>query len=62
METELKSLKIDRSARRQNDGNPAIKWIVIAVIVLVVLAAAAFAYKKATAAGMGSGRSMPPSP
>jgi HlyD family secretion protein len=50
METELKSLKIDRSARRQNEGNPAIKWIVIAVIVVVVLAAGIFAYQKATAA------------
>lgn len=50
METELKSLKIDRSARRQNEGNAAIKWIVIAVIVLVVVAAGAFAYKKANAA------------
>lgn len=50
METELRSLKIDRSARRQNDGNPAVKWIVIAIIVLAVLAVGAFAYKKATAA------------
>src|SRR6478609_12206109 len=50
MDTELRSLKIDRSARRQSDGNPAIKWIVIAVIVLVVVAAGVFAYMKATAA------------
>jgi HlyD family secretion protein len=49
METELKSLRIERSARRQKDSNPALKRIVIGVLVAVVAGVAAFAYAKMTA-------------
>jgi HlyD family secretion protein len=50
METELSSLRIDKTERRSNDSNPVVKWIVIAVVLIIVLAGAAFAYKKLTAA------------
>lgn len=50
METELKSLKIERSAKRRSDSNPAVKWVVIGVVAAVVLAAATIAYRKLTAA------------
>lgn len=50
METELSSLRIDKTERRSNDSNPFVKWIVIAVVLIVVLAGAAFAYKRLTAA------------
>jgi HlyD family secretion protein len=50
METELSSLRIDKTERRSNDSNPLVRWIVIAVVLIVVLAGAAFAYQKLTAA------------
>lgn len=50
METELKSLRIDKASRPPVNSNPAVKWIVIGVILLAVIAAGAFAYQKATAA------------
>src|SRR4051794_11851389 len=50
MEAELKSLKIERSAKRRSDSNPAVKWVVIGVLLVAVLAAAALAYRKLTAA------------
>jgi HlyD family secretion protein len=50
MDSELKSLRIDRSARRANDSNVGVKWIAIAVCVLILCAGAAIAYEKATAA------------
>ncbi|HXE10904.1 MAG TPA: efflux RND transporter periplasmic adaptor subunit [Bryobacteraceae bacterium] len=50
METELSSLRIDKTERRSNDSNPFVKWIVIAVVLIVVVGGAAFAYKKLTAA------------
>jgi HlyD family secretion protein len=50
MQTDLHSLKIDRTARRPaSDTNPLVKWGVIAVVVIAGLAAAGFAYKKLTA-------------
>jgi HlyD family secretion protein len=50
METELKSLRIDKTSRQPANSNPAVKWIVIGVVLLAVIAAGAFAYQKATAA------------
>jgi HlyD family secretion protein len=50
MDTELKSLRIDRTARRTNDSNPIVKWIVIGAILLVFCVAGAVAYQKLTAA------------
>jgi HlyD family secretion protein len=50
METELKSLRIDKTDRPPANSNPAVKWIVIGVILLAVIAVGAFAYQKATAA------------
>jgi len=50
MQTDLHSLKIDRTARRPaSDSNPAVKWIVTAVIVIAALSGVAFGYKKLTA-------------
>ncbi|HEX6544685.1 MAG TPA: efflux RND transporter periplasmic adaptor subunit [Bryobacteraceae bacterium] len=50
METELSSLRIDKTERRSNDSNPFVKWIVIVVVLIVVLAGATVTYKKLTAA------------
>ena len=50
METELKSLRIDRSNRTSSKSPPIVRYAVIAVICLLVLAGAFFAYQKATAA------------
>lgn len=50
MDTELKNLRIDRTARRANDSKPAVKWIVIAVCALILLGAGTAVYKKLTAA------------
>lgn len=50
METELKSLRIERSARRSKEGNPLIKWAVIGALALIIAVAGVVAYKKATAA------------
>ena len=50
MQTDLHSLKIDRSSRRQaSASNPLVKWIVFAAIVIAALSGVAFAYKKLTA-------------
>ena len=49
METDLHSLKIDRSARRAPDSSPAKRWIVTALVAVIVLAGAAFAYRAVTA-------------
>jgi len=49
METELQHLKIDRSARPTRESNPAIKWIVIAVLLAAVAGAATLVYRKLTA-------------
>lgn len=50
METELKSLRIERTERRSREGNPLVKWGVIGALVIAIAAAGLFAYAKATAA------------
>lgn len=50
METELKSLRIERSDRRAREANPLVKWLVIAVLVIAVAFAGLFVYAKLTAA------------
>lgn len=49
MDAELKSLRIDRSARRENKSNPIVKWLVIAGAVLALGGAASFVYAKLNA-------------
>ena len=50
MQTDLHSLKIDRTSRRPaSASNPLVKWIVIAVIVIAALSGVALGYKKLTA-------------
>jgi HlyD family secretion protein len=49
MDTELKSLRIDRTARRAKEPKPVVRYVVIGVIVAAVAAGALFAYGKATA-------------
>ncbi len=50
METELKSLQIDRSARRPRESRPLGKIIAIAIICVIAAAAGLFAYQKLNAA------------
>lgn len=50
METELKSLRIDRSRRSSPSSAPIVRYAIIAVICLVVLFVGIFAYQKVTAA------------
>jgi HlyD family secretion protein len=50
METELKSLKIDRSARHERESGPVLKLVIIAIIVALAAIAAVFAYNKLNAA------------
>ncbi len=50
METELKSLRIDRSARRPRETKSAGRWITLLVAVVIVAAAALVAYQKLNAA------------
>lgn len=50
MDTELSSLRIDKTHRRSNDSNPLVKWGLLALVAAVVLAGAVVVYKKATAA------------
>jgi HlyD family secretion protein len=49
METELKSLKIDRSARHERESGPVLKLVIIAVIVALAAMGAVFAYNKLNA-------------
>ncbi|MGA7415790.1 MAG: hypothetical protein WBW33_35290, partial [Bryobacteraceae bacterium] len=50
MQTDLHSLKIDRTSRRPaSASNPLVKWIVIAAIVIAALSGVAWGYKKLTA-------------
>jgi HlyD family secretion protein len=49
METELRNLRIEREARRSREGNPLVKWGVIAALVVAVTTAGLFAYSKLTA-------------
>jgi HlyD family secretion protein len=50
METELKSLRIDRANRPASASKPIMRYVVIAVVCAVVLVGAVVAYQKATAA------------
>ncbi|MBV8069070.1 MAG: efflux RND transporter periplasmic adaptor subunit [Acidobacteriaceae bacterium] len=50
METELKSLRIDRSARRPRESRPLGKIIAVVIAVVIAAAAAVFAYQKLNAA------------
>lgn len=50
MESELKSLRIDRSQKSQSSGNWASRWIVSGVLLFVSLGVARFAYSKLNAA------------
>src|SRR5579884_322169 len=50
METELKSLRIDRSARRAREPKPVLKLVVIAVVVAIAAIVALLAYQKLNAA------------
>ena len=50
METELKSLQIDRSQRASSSGNWAARWIIGGVCLFLALGVARFAYSKLTAA------------
>lgn len=49
MEAELKSLRIDRSAKRPPESNRALRYVLWAAAALVILAAIAFAYEKLNA-------------
>src|SRR5690242_11936675 len=49
METDLKSLRIDRSSRTAPASNPVLKWVLIAIALLVVVGVGAFAYERITA-------------
>jgi HlyD family secretion protein len=49
METDLHSLKIDRSARREPESHPARRWILVSLIVVVLAGGAAFSYRAVTA-------------
>jgi HlyD family secretion protein len=50
METELKSLRIDRTERRTSEPKPVLKLIVLAIVVAAAAIGAVFAYEKVTAA------------
>jgi len=49
METDLKSLRIDRSSRRSSDSNPIIKWVIIGIVLLLAGVSGAIAYNRLTA-------------
>jgi HlyD family secretion protein len=45
MDSELKSLRIDRSARRHDEPSPwAVRWIIVGILLFVVLGTARFIY------------------
>ncbi len=50
METELKSLRIDRTARRSREPKPILKLVLIAVVLAAAAVGALFAYEKINAA------------
>lgn len=51
METELKSLQIDRSKKRSGEPSPwAVRWIIFGILLFVLLGAARFIYAKLNAA------------
>ncbi|HEY3936650.1 MAG TPA: efflux RND transporter periplasmic adaptor subunit [Bryobacteraceae bacterium] len=49
-ETELKGLRIDRSARREREPKPVMKMLIIAIVVPLAAIGAVFAYSKLNAA------------
>lgn len=49
METELKSLRIDRTARRGSDGKPVLRLIVVAILLGLLAVGAVFAYTRLAA-------------
>jgi HlyD family secretion protein len=49
METELKNLQIDRTARRSKESKPVVQMIAIAVILVAVAVGGLFAYQKMNA-------------
>ncbi|HMF78824.1 MAG TPA: efflux RND transporter periplasmic adaptor subunit [Bryobacteraceae bacterium] len=49
METELKSLKIDRTARHERESGPVLKLVIIAAVVALAAIGAVFAYNKLNA-------------
>ncbi len=50
METELKNLRIDRTARRTREPKPVLKLVVLAVVLGLAAIGAVFAYQKVNAA------------
>jgi HlyD family secretion protein len=46
METELKSLRIDRSAKRSQEPRRAGKWIALSAVIVAVVFAATFAFRR----------------
>lgn len=50
METELKSLRIDRTSKQPDEPKPIIRYVGLAIFALVVLGGAVFAYEKFNAA------------
>lgn len=50
METELKSLRIDRTARRPREPKPILKLVVLAIIIGIAAVAAVLGYEKLNAA------------
>ncbi len=50
METELKSLRIDRTARREREPKPLLKFVVLAIVIGLAAVAAVLGYEKLNAA------------
>jgi HlyD family secretion protein len=50
METELKSLRIDRTSRREREPKPLLKMVLLAVVIGLAAIGAVFAYEKLNAA------------
>ncbi len=50
METELKNLRIDRTARRTRESKPVVQLIVISLVLVLVAVGVFFAYQKVNAA------------
>ncbi|MBV9761187.1 MAG: efflux RND transporter periplasmic adaptor subunit [Acidobacteriaceae bacterium] len=50
METELKNLRIDRTARRTRESKPVVQLLAIAIILVAIAVGALFAYQKINAA------------
>jgi len=50
METELKSLRIDRTSHRPRESKPIGKWVAILIVAVIAVGASIFAYAKLNAA------------